>query len=293
VENWELVGKKLSGELNAEEAVRFEEWLADDASHQATWKDAQRIWLATGKVDVSFDADTEKALTKFKTALTDKKSAPVRKLFTPLRIAAGVALLLIPTFLVIQFSNEENKRPVIADHKDQVTMPTVVQVKMTTINATDSAMSFFLPDSTHIYLNKNSSLAYPENYNTTARNVTLSGEAFFEVAHDAKKPFVIVAGNTETRVTGTSFNIKEDKENKKVEISVVSGQVIFKSKKEADHLGEVKLSANERVTYSEEKAVMTKQKIKSTENFWWVKNLKGIRKLFKDAKKELTRPRKK
>lgn len=293
MENWELIGKKLSGELNAEESLRFEEWLASDASHQAIWKDAERIWLVTGKVDASFDADIEKALAKFKASHTETKMLSSKKFFTPMRIAAAVALLIIPTFFIIQFSQKENDQLAVADHKDQVQGPVLVKVKTITMSATDSVMSFYLPDSTHIYLNKHSSLAYPENFNATTRNVTLSGEAFFEVTHDAKKPFIIEAGNTETRVTGTSFNIKEDKTNKNVEISVVTGQVKVKGKKNADHLGEVTLSANDRVTYSEEKATMVKQKIKGSENYWWEKNLKGIRKLIKDAKKELKRPRKK
>jgi transmembrane sensor len=290
VENWELIGKKLSGELNAEEAQRFEAWLNSDISHRAKWDDAEKIWLATGKVDESFEPDTEQALAKVKATREPGKIISLKKFFTPLKVAAAVALLVIPVSLLLLFTGEE--KVIVAEQKKEIPVPAFVKEKTITMSAIDSAISFYLPDNTHIYLNKHSSLVYPENFNLTARNVTLTGEAFFEVTPDAKKPFVIQAGNTETVVVGTSFNIKEDAQTKKVEVSVITGKVKFKVKKNSGHLSEVTLAPQDRVTYSETNSTVVKQKVKGQENYWWVKNMKAIRKLLKNAK-ELTRPKRK
>lgn len=288
MENWELIGKKLCGELTPSESVRFDAWLQRDASNQQLWKEAQEIWASAGTIDSSFDADTETALQKFKLNNLNTSEPSRKKIFTPFRIAASVALLLIPAFFIFKFATKNEV--FTAEHKTDSVPPVFAEMKMLTMTTTDSAISFYLPDSTHIYLNKNSSLSYPDNFAGLTREVKLSGEAFFEVAHNAQKPFIIEAGNTETKVTGTSFNIREDTQNKKVVITVLTGQVKFKAKKNADHLSEVTLSPNDRVSYSEQNATMVKQKVKTTDSYWWMKKVRVIRKMLKDVKKELIRP---
>lgn len=288
MENWELIGKKLSGELTSAESLRFDEWLKSDASNEILFEEAQKIWATSGRMDFTFDADTEKALQKVKSNRPEQ-SAP-KKYFTPLKIAASIFFLAIPVFLIIQLTGE--KKPLVVV-KDTIQVPVFAEMKMLTIVATDSATSFYLPDSTHIFLNKNSTFTYPEKFTAETRSVSLSGEAFFEVVSNPAQPFVIEAGNTETWVTGTSFNINADKRNKKVVITVVSGQVKFKAKKNSDHLTEMTLLPQDRVVYSESNSTMVKQKVKTSENYWWMKNLKSIRKLFKDAAKELKKPIKK
>lgn len=291
METWDLIGKKLSGELTPDESLRFDAWLRSDASHEEIWNQAREIWASAGTIDASFEPDTEMALQKVKTTCINADKSRSKKFFTPLRIAASILLLVIPAFLIIKFI--DNKEQVIAENEAQEGPPVFAEINLLTMTATDSAVSFFLPDSTHIYLNKNSSLTYPENFTTNVRGVKLSGEAFFEVIHNAQKPFIIEAGNTETTVTGTSFNIKEDKRSKKVVVTVVTGQVKFKAKKNSGHLSEVTLTPHDRASYSEANATLVKQKVKGSEDYWWTKNFKYIRKLFQDAKHELTKPRKK
>ncbi|MRG45161.1 DUF4974 domain-containing protein [Chitinophaga sp. SYP-B3965] len=64
-----------------------------------------------------------------------------------------------------------------------------------------------LPDGSHITLNSASSITFPTVFNGATREVTLSGEAFFEVAEDSARPFRVKAGETIVEVIGTSFNI--------------------------------------------------------------------------------------
>jgi ferric-dicitrate binding protein FerR (iron transport regulator) len=64
-----------------------------------------------------------------------------------------------------------------------------------------------LPDGTHVWLAPASTLAAPQKFSRKKREVALVGEAFFEVAHDAEKPFIVNAGSYNIRVLGTKFNV--------------------------------------------------------------------------------------
>jgi transmembrane sensor len=84
-----------------------------------------------------------------------------------------------------------------------------------------------LPDGSSIFLNRNSSLSYRSNFNGRGRNVSLTGEAFFEIAPDAAKPFIIDAGNARVKVVGTSFNVITKNSESAVEVFVKTGKVLL------------------------------------------------------------------
>lgn len=82
-----------------------------------------------------------------------------------------------------------------------------------------------LPDSTQVWLNTSSMLEFPEHFRTDKREVTLSGEAYFDVRHSEKTPFIIHTGRISTTVLGTSFNIKAYPDRQHVIVSVSTGKV--------------------------------------------------------------------
>lgn len=65
-----------------------------------------------------------------------------------------------------------------------------------------------LSDGTRVWVNENTKIEYPEKFASDERIVKLTGEAFFEVARDTTRPFVISSGNIKTTVLGTSFDVK-------------------------------------------------------------------------------------
>lgn len=82
-----------------------------------------------------------------------------------------------------------------------------------------------LPDSTQVWLNAASSLDFPQQFDSRQRVVYLSGEAYFDVKHADKIPFVIQTGKVTTTVLGTAFNIKAYPGRKDVIVSVSRGKV--------------------------------------------------------------------
>jgi len=82
-----------------------------------------------------------------------------------------------------------------------------------------------LPDSTQVWLNASSTLEFPAHFGTDKREVTLSGEAYFDVRHSERGPFIIHTGKISTTVLGTSFNIKAYPDRQRVIVSVRTGKV--------------------------------------------------------------------
>ncbi|TWI99813.1 FecR family protein [Mucilaginibacter frigoritolerans] len=82
-----------------------------------------------------------------------------------------------------------------------------------------------LPDGTKVWLNSASSLKYPTTFTGADRRVELSGEAYFEVAKNAAKPFFVKTGTQTVEVLGTHFNINSYTDEKAVKTTLLEGSV--------------------------------------------------------------------
>jgi ferric-dicitrate binding protein FerR (iron transport regulator) len=89
-----------------------------------------------------------------------------------------------------------------------------------------------LADGTHIRLNQNSQLWLSQDPSGKYRKVRLKGEAFFEITHNPEKPFVVSTSQALIQDIGTAFDVKARPEERNVQVAVVEGEVLFKSKKE-------------------------------------------------------------
>jgi ferric-dicitrate binding protein FerR (iron transport regulator) len=81
-----------------------------------------------------------------------------------------------------------------------------------------------LPDGTQVWVNSGSKLRIPVNFAAGTRELNLEGEAYFDVAHDASRPFIIHTGKVITQVLGTAFNIKAYG-SKELSVTVARGRV--------------------------------------------------------------------
>lgn len=82
-----------------------------------------------------------------------------------------------------------------------------------------------LPDGTRVWLNSASSLRFPSAFTGNTRQVMLTGEAYFEVAKDKTKPFIVKTGETEIRVLGTRFNISGYSDDEVTTTTLIEGSV--------------------------------------------------------------------
>jgi ferric-dicitrate binding protein FerR (iron transport regulator) len=89
--------------------------------------------------------------------------------------------------------------------------------------------SLVLPDGTRVWLNAASSIKYPVSFTGQERRVTLSGEAYFEVAANKKMPFKVESGKAEVQVLGTSFNIHSYTDEDRFFATLLEGSVQVKN----------------------------------------------------------------
>lgn len=194
-------------EVSAEEALHIDSWRSLDTENERRFEQFRLIWESSKnfKEDAGTDAHASLQKVKQRAAEAKKQQAkvvPMRNRLSWLKIAAS--LIVIAACAWIWFARFAN--------------PTL-QIESKAAIRIDT-----LSDGTIVTLNKNTRLDHPEKFAGDRRLVNLvSGEAFFKIAHNKAKPFIIAAGKASIKVVGTSFNVKN--KNGKVEIIVETGLV--------------------------------------------------------------------
>jgi ferric-dicitrate binding protein FerR (iron transport regulator) len=102
------------------------------------------------------------------------------------------------------------------------------------VNTTDGLKKTILPDRSQVVISRYSKLTYVKNFDGASREVNLTGEAFFDVTHDADKPFIIHTAIADVRVVGTSFNVAAD--SNKTQVSVEKGKVLVYTKDDSVYI---------------------------------------------------------
>ncbi|MBO9729633.1 MAG: FecR domain-containing protein [Chitinophaga sp.] len=156
----------------------------------------------------------QRTLAKIKSPPKELPSPPVKiKRINTWRWAAAAAVLLLGG--AFYFFNKGQRSP---------EAPRQQWVKRSNGKATRSFIE--LADGSKIWLNAESVLTYPEKFKGNNREIFLEGEAFFDVATNAKRPFIVHLKKGTIKVLGTSFNIRAY-ENEPVQTAVVTGKVAF------------------------------------------------------------------
>lgn len=209
----------LNQELSAVDALLVDTWVTQSEANRNQFNTIKKTWSLLGSTTVKAVAvDTDKAWNNVFATITEK-STPVVPLHSPqlntrkfLLIAAGFALLVGLTTLFFWPSG------------------IVPNVELT---AQDKVIHQNLSDGSAITLNTNSVLTYPAEFENNERRVKLTGEAFFDIARDEERPFVIdLHDNYYVKVLGTSFNVKSITGDSITEVYVKTGKVEFGSSTE-------------------------------------------------------------
>jgi transmembrane sensor len=208
---WFLTGKYLSESLTAEEKTELDSFLKTSSDNQEQFDYHIKLWKSFGEKQKDIDFDSQSSWIELKMRIAGnemQKSVKTRRLIIWRSIAAAVLLGLITTttLLIVRYKAS----PIV-------------------ISTTGEKQLFILPDSTHVWLNRNSKLSYSPDFNDKTRKVELTGEAYFEVHHNAAKPFIINSNRTYTKVLGTKFDVSGYEADSTVVVSVVQGKVQFGS----------------------------------------------------------------
>ena len=209
-----LLKRYLLKQCSPEEAQQVLKWLQENKLSNQLHELMKQDWHAeSGEVpDIDFDRQFENILAGIQARHINGK---VQKRNKILRIAAVFALICCAA-AVLYYSGgpRGTENDTLAQTATPITKKTGNGEKLTTV----------LPDGSKVILNAGSKLDISP-FNDTIRMVTLTGEAFFEVVRDENTPFIVKTQGLETKVLGTSFNVRHDEEEQKTVVSLVSGAV--------------------------------------------------------------------
>jgi ferric-dicitrate binding protein FerR (iron transport regulator) len=124
---------------------------------------------------------------------------------------------------------------------------------------------FSLPDGTTGWLNSNSSVKYNGNFNTH-RQVTLNGEAFFDVFKDKKRPFVVNTNEVNVTVLGTRFNIASYENENNVEVVLEEGKMVFNNR---EMKSSCTMNPNDLVVYNKTKKDFSTEVVQPNKYLSW------------------------
>lgn len=136
-------------------------------------------------------------------------------------------------------------------------------------------MQMTLADGTRVRLNAGTTLEYPVVFAREARRVKLSGEAFFEVAHDAEHPFVVETFASDIRVLGTAFNVQADEEHACFSTTLVEGKVQVTSR--IDPAESIVMQPNDMVVL--ENGRLYKERVADFADLCWTEGLIHLKKM--------------
>ena len=216
-----LLYRKLSGEIEQEDLEMLEQWLSASEENKKTAQTIETVWESTATINTNLipniDLDKEFNALESRIQQTEKqqgtKAPKVRRLNPSwYAVAASLVLLLTVGYLF------------------RSTLFGTTQQEWVEVTTEDTIQDIQLADGTVVKLNKNSYLKYPKTFGDSERNVFMKGEAFYQVKHDATKPFLITSDQVKVKVLGTSFNVEDWKTKKQAVVSVTSGKVLMQTK---------------------------------------------------------------
>lgn len=226
--NEEEIIKYLNAQSTSAEAEAVENWILAEKENADTFFEIERLWTIKREAAIARSNRAETAYQRLSRLL--KPQSRKYKLFSPYYLkyaAVGLIALLITIDIFYE-------RQVVPDAVNIVEVPKGQRVNLV------------LSDGTKVCLNSNSRLHYPAVFSNKQRHVELEGEAFFEVTHDEKCPFIVQVPDMTIKVLGTTFNVKAYRDEDTY-VTLKSGKVEVCT---TDKQESAMLNPNEQASYS-------------------------------------------
>jgi ferric-dicitrate binding protein FerR (iron transport regulator) len=227
----------LAGECTLTEKQAIAGLIQSDAEYSKAYLALKQIWDNPVLQPVSDTYNVDEAWVNVSRHINTNRlsivhHSPVKKQFALrllIKYAASVAAVVLIAFSVYQIARDTKS------------------VMKSIVTGTAISSTVALSDGSHIILNSGSELNFPEKFGSHNREVYFWGEAFFEIASDATRPFVIETGDARIKVLGTSFNVKAYPNAGITEVVVNSGTVLFYYVDQNDNiLGQIILHKGEK-----------------------------------------------
>ena len=240
---WTLLSRKIAGEatdkelkeldemivLNAPWQLLHDEMMKKHETGQGELDEAEQMYAALSvQMQLKSKATEEQQL--YQQNLRSGSHFSKRRIY--LAASAVAACFLVLTLFQWDSLSGKAKDPVVKSNE------------VATRKGSKSKIS--LPDGTQVWLNADTRLTYSNDFMSKQREVYLTGEAFFDVAHNEKRPFIIHANRIDIKVLGTAFNVRNYPQDEFVETSLIRGKIEVNFRDRPDE--KITLHPNEKLT---------------------------------------------
>jgi transmembrane sensor len=227
---WYLLSVKLTGEATSEEIAELDKLLQENPELGLQAQLLLQMWkkkpVQENKTDDFFNRHLQRfsnnpdiypGLAEYSPGITDPSAEKTsRRIYRWWLTASGVAACLIVALLL--YKNNSNKPGQNLKKQESLAQNTVSTRK-------GSKSNIQLPDGSMAWLNADSKLTYNENFRGDFREVSLEGEAFFDVVKDKTRPFIIHTKTLDIKVLGTAFNVRAYETEKNTQTALFRGSV--------------------------------------------------------------------
>ncbi len=207
-----IIQKYVQRETSKEENLQLYQWIQQSPENKKRLFAEKDIWDSYGfhsnqkKYEITAELEILKNSIEFRNTYRPIKLMNIVKIAAILLITFGLgwSSQYIPIF---------NKQQIAEAFMREITVPK------------GQINQIFLADGTRIWINSESKLTLPSVFAPNERVVKLNGEAFFEVAKDKTRPFMVEVNGQQIKVFGTSFNVRAYDNSNKIETTLETGQI--------------------------------------------------------------------
>lgn len=234
----DLIFRSLTGEATPQDDGELKRWTSESPENECHFRQLKALWTSTDPVGSMARYDAGKAFEKFsmrvmadggftqdgtnaadETLSNDDDVLPKQKswFYVPVWMR-WAAVVLIVAGCCWQFYR----------HGQQSVEQQLAQICVEA--PTGSQTITTLPDGTRITLNAGSRITYSQSFGIKDRNVVLTGEGFFEVVHNGKKPFTVTTASISVRDIGTKFSLADYPNDNEVQVVLTDGSIELDNK---------------------------------------------------------------
>ena len=244
-----------AGQLSQKEAEEFVEWMNSTDGEERILGEIEDDWNFQDAKEATDETRLESIFDQIKEETKDERERNSRSNYFS-KVAAAIVFLVAfagLTYLIFPELQTLNQPPRIVKS-----------------NPSGQKSTHFLPDGSKVYLNAESSISYLTDFEGSLREIELKGEAYFEVAKNPNKPFVVRSKSFSTTAIGTAFNVRAYDTESKLEIALTEGRVKVESEFSKE---DVFLEPGEKLAYSSKSKSQLKTTFDSDEIIGWKNGL--------------------
>lgn len=245
-----IIAKYLLGIAGKEENSQLVEWLKKNEANKKYFGEVESIWNATEIVKNRDVINPDEAWEKIESKISPRfiKVQASHEGKEPEIPAAIRTILRIAAIIVFTFGLSWGGFYI---YYKKVFSASAAYNEVVVPRGSKSIIN--LPDGTKIWLNAETTLKYPEKFTGKNREVSLYGEAFFDVAKDEKKPFTVKTSDLDITALGTTFNVKSYSDEGTIETILVTGSLCVKKEDVTGKTQRMILKPKQRLTFVKKK----------------------------------------